>query len=138
MQMIDRRGELDGFAGAMTRLREAYDTLNQTFPLGWSPDSLIDAMQTGDRLNYHPETVSQELTHFHAILPHAIADVQKMGNAISPEDKEKIAKSLGSDWQNSINTRLSAYQKQVTRAIAQLQDVAPETAGTGNATQSVK
>jgi alpha-glucosidase len=47
--LFSRRKELDGFAGAMTRLREAYDNLNQTFPIAWSPDELVDAMQTGDR-----------------------------------------------------------------------------------------
>ena len=33
-----RRGELDGFAGAMTRLRGAYDALNQTWPVPAPPD----------------------------------------------------------------------------------------------------
>lgn len=133
MQMIQRRGELDGFAGSMTRLREVYDTLNQTFPLAWSPDSLIDVMQTGDRLTYRPETISQELTHFHAELPHAIEDVDKMKDAITPADKEKIAKILGDNWQHSITAQLSNYQSLVTRAIAQLKDVSPAPGESGNA-----
>ena len=50
-----RRAELDGFAGSMTRLRAAYDALQKTSPITVPPDPLIDAMQTGDRLSYHPE-----------------------------------------------------------------------------------
>ena len=123
MDLIQRRAELDGFAGNMTRLRQAYDTLNKTFPLAWSPDSLVDVMQTGDRLSYHPETVSDELTHFHAELPKAIADVTKMKTAITPEDQKKIAEILGTNWQHSIVAHLSTYQSDVAAGMAQMQDV---------------
>ncbi len=133
MQSIRRRDELDGFAGSMTRLREACDTLNKTFPIAWSPDSLIDVMQTGDRLNYHPETISQELTRYHAELPKAIEDVQKMKNAITPEDKQKIVKTLGADWQHSITAHMADYQSMVNRALVQVQDIAPAPAGRGDA-----
>ena len=124
MALIRQRAELDGFAGDMTRLREVYNTLNKTFPLAWSPDALVDVMQTGDRLTYHPETVSQELTHFHQELPKAVDAVDKMKDAITPEDKTKIAKILGENWQHSIVAHLATYQSEVARGIAQLQDVA--------------
>jgi alpha-glucosidase (family GH31 glycosyl hydrolase) len=123
MDLIQRRAELDGFAGNMTRLRQVYDTLNQTFPLAWSPDSLVDVMQTGDRLSYHPETVSDELTHFHAELPKAIADVTKMKTAITPTDQKKIANILGTNWQHSIVAHLATYQSDVASGMAQMQDV---------------
>ena len=123
MNLIERRAELDGFAGNMTRLREVYDTLNKTFPLAWSPDSLIDVMQTGDRLSYHPETISDELTHFHAEMPKAIADVNKMKTAITPADRVRIAKILGVNWQHSIVAHLATYQSVVQRGMAQIQDV---------------
>jgi len=74
-----RRGELDGFAGAMTRLRGAYDALQQTWPVGEPPDVLIDAMQTGDRLSYHPERAVEEIAHFHDVLPKAQAAVDALG-----------------------------------------------------------
>jgi hypothetical protein len=123
MNLIRRRTELDGFAGNMTRLRQVYDTLNKTFPLAWSPDSLVDVMQTGDRLSYHPETVSDELTHFHAELPKAIADVNKMKTAITPADQKKIANILGTNWQHSIVAHLATYQSDVASGMAQIQDV---------------
>jgi alpha-glucosidase len=74
-----RRGELDGFAGAMTRLRGVYDSLQQTWPVAAAPDLLIDAMQTGDRLSYHPELATEEITHFHSVLFQAKASVQALG-----------------------------------------------------------
>jgi alpha-glucosidase (family GH31 glycosyl hydrolase) len=73
--LTGRRGELDGFAGAMTRLRAAYDALQQTWPVSSPPDSLIDAMQTGDRLGCHPERAVQQIAHFHEVLPEAQAAV---------------------------------------------------------------
>lgn len=73
-----RRAELDGFAGAMTRLRGAYDALQQCWPAGAPPDALIDAMQTGDRLGYHPERAVEEVAHFHDKLLKAQAAVDAM------------------------------------------------------------
>ncbi|MFZ3245238.1 MAG: TIM-barrel domain-containing protein [Candidatus Acidiferrales bacterium] len=64
---------LDGFPGKMTRLREAYDILNATWPEGWAPDGLIDAMQTADRIGDHPETAFDELNN----LPGKIAALPK-------------------------------------------------------------
>ncbi len=70
-----RRSELDGFAGTMTRLRQAYEAMNHTMPAGSPPDPLIDAMQTGNRLSYHPETITTELAHLREVLPNAQAAV---------------------------------------------------------------
>jgi alpha-glucosidase len=76
-----RRGELDGFAGAMTRLRATYDDLNGMWPVATPPDVVIDAMQTGDRLGYHPERAEEELAHFHKILPQAQASVMQLNQS---------------------------------------------------------
>jgi alpha-glucosidase len=48
---------LDGFAGKMENLRRAY---NNTQGLG-SVDDLVEAMQTGDRIGYHPESALKEI-----------------------------------------------------------------------------
>ncbi len=70
-----KRGELDGFAGTMTRLRGAYDAMNETQPISEPMDVLVEAMQTGDRLSYHPETAVQEIAHLGELLPKAQAAV---------------------------------------------------------------
>jgi Glycosyl hydrolases family 31/Domain of unknown function (DUF5110) len=74
--LVARRAEIDGFAGSMTRLRAAYGALQQTWPIAQPPDPLIDAMQTGDRLGYHPERATEEIAHFHQVLPKAQAAVE--------------------------------------------------------------
>jgi len=66
-----RRRELDGFAGAMVRLRAAYDAVNTMSRMTAPPDPLVDAMQSGDRLGYHPEKAVEEVAHFRAVLPQA-------------------------------------------------------------------
>jgi alpha-glucosidase (family GH31 glycosyl hydrolase) len=70
-----RRAELDGFNGAMARLRETYNALNMTPHVAAPPDLLIDAMQTGDRLGYHPELAQKEIVHLHEVMPKALAAV---------------------------------------------------------------
>lgn len=123
MSQIERRAELDGFAGSMTRLREAYDVLNQTSPLGWSPDVLVDAMQTGDRLSYHPETISKELAHFHTILPQAIAIVNKMRQSSAMKHEKQQAQHLTGMWKEASAKALAKYVNNVAAAAALLQDV---------------
>jgi alpha-glucosidase len=71
-----RRGELDGFAGAMNRLRGAYDAMQKTGPISRPPDELVDAMQSGDRLGYHPELAVEEMAHFRDVLPKAQAAIE--------------------------------------------------------------
>ena len=123
MKLMQRTAELDGFAGSMTRLREAYDTLNQTFPLAWSPDELIDVMQTGDRLSYHPETASAEIKRFHAALPRAIDKVHAMATAITPEKQAELVKTIGSNWHSDrLQQQVQNYQAKIARGSAQLQD----------------
>ncbi|MGA2205893.1 MAG: TIM-barrel domain-containing protein [Terracidiphilus sp.] len=70
-----RRAELDGFAGAMTRLRGADEALQQTGPVAGPSNALVDAMQTGDRLSYYPSRILAELAHFHEALAQAQTDV---------------------------------------------------------------
>jgi hypothetical protein len=61
---IAQRGELDGFAGEMTRLRGADDAMQATGPVAGPSNALVDAMQTGDRLSYYPGRIDGELVHF--------------------------------------------------------------------------
>ena len=85
--LVARRAELDGFAGRLARLRGAYDALWSTHPLAAPPEELVIAMQTGDRLSYHPETASVELDSF----PAAFAKAQAAVAALPAE----FAKRLG-------------------------------------------
>jgi alpha-glucosidase (family GH31 glycosyl hydrolase) len=125
--LIARRAELDGYAGAMTRLRECYDTVNQTWPIAWSPDALIDAMQSGDRLGYHPDRAATELKHFHEILPQAVTEVDKAAEPPSDDRVNAIARRMNIDPKSeAVKKRLADILALQTRARAQMQEAAAE------------
>jgi alpha-glucosidase len=64
---------LDGVPGEMKRMREAMEMLDTAWPKGWSPDSLIEAAQTGDRIQYRPASARIELEK----LAHNVPEVMK-------------------------------------------------------------
>jgi alpha-glucosidase (family GH31 glycosyl hydrolase) len=77
---------LEGFSGTMQRLRDAYDALNRIAPVGVPPDELINAMQTGDRLEYRPQDAATIMQHYRDDLPKAIAAVERV-KEISPKHR---------------------------------------------------
>ena len=124
--LVARSSELDGFAGLMTRLHEAYDSLNQVWPLGWSPDALEDAMQTGDRLSYHPQDAAAEIDHLHVVLPQALAAVQDLAKPMDEALRKQVLEVVGADAKSpAALDRIAKYQQQTARALAQLQDALP-------------
>jgi hypothetical protein len=93
-----RRDELDGFAGSMTRLRGAYDAMHQTSPVSDPPDALVDALQTGDRLSYHPETAQAEMARFREALPKAQAAVARIGAAFDSQLEDHLRRYSPERW----------------------------------------
>jgi len=124
--LAPQRALLEGFAGKMTRLREAYDTLNATWPEGWSPDELIDAMQTADRIRYHPQTAFDELSSLHdklAALPKAIEAMHAMEE--SPEFKAAVAANLFGQPRKPEEDIITRYHTLVELGLAHLTDILP-------------
>jgi alpha-glucosidase len=117
--LFSRRKELDGFAGAMTRLREAYDSLNQTFPIAWSPDELVDAMQTGDRLSYYPQQAGEQLTRYREVLPQVITKVKELEKPPSQQELTALANRFDVDP----NSEVMELKDRFARAEALLADV---------------
>jgi len=123
--LVKRRAQLDGFAGALTRLREAYDTLNQTWPIGWSPDDLIDAMQTGDRLSYHPELAAVQVPGLFAMIPKVVASIDDLGKNFSEQERQALAKRLNQEYQGKGEEQLGLdYRNKLARAKAAVSDIA--------------
>jgi alpha-glucosidase len=123
-----RRSELDGFAGAMTRLRGAYDALNFTNPVSEPPDILVEAMQTGDRLGYHPERAVEEIAHFHEILPKAQASVAEINEGFPARVDAYINRMKNSPYKPPTPVDYQAEAKRRTDAAAKAQQLA-DTAG---------
>jgi alpha-glucosidase (family GH31 glycosyl hydrolase) len=124
---IGDRTQLDGFAGSITRLHSAYDAINHQWPLAWSPDPLVDALQTGDRISYHPATASAELSRFMQKYTAAQAAVKQLfdNTAAQPHKTpaEQIAKGVDA---SVIDQRIESYRTALESALAQLKDGEPK------------
>jgi alpha-glucosidase len=119
------RNELDGFAGAMTRLRGSYEALLQTGAISASPTLLIDAMQTGDRISYHPERTTEEIAHFHNVMIAAQASVTGASAAIAQKLDDNARRLAGSNG----NAAEIEAQKQHRLDIAKRAEVLVKEAG---------
>jgi alpha-glucosidase len=123
--LIARRSELDGFAGAMTRLRGAYDAMHQTWPVSDPPDALIDAMQAGDRLSYHPENAPKEIAIFHDLLPKAQAAITGIRATFAPRMEEYAKRLMASNWRPA-NADMEAQKQRRLDAVARAERLVTE------------
>lgn len=120
------RGQLDGFAGALSRLRSAYDELNGQWPLAWSPDSLIEAMQTGDRLGYRPETARDEIARFKDKYKAAQNALQRLQQNIAAAKDADLAGKLQSEMPPELKLqRVQRLRPTIGQALTQLKDGMP-------------
>jgi alpha-glucosidase (family GH31 glycosyl hydrolase) len=118
LKMARNRAVLDNFAGRMTRLREAYDILNVNWPVAWSPDALISAMQAGDRLTYHPNTAFDELSGLQsklAVIPGAI-------EAMHATENSAAFVATAADPNAPVH-RVAAYNSTIDTATAHIADI---------------
>ncbi|MBV8436836.1 MAG: DUF5110 domain-containing protein [Silvibacterium sp.] len=121
------RQQLDGLAGSIARLRGAYDTINAILAFGRPPDTLIDAMQTGDRMHYHPETARTEVARFSGVYGKAVADVQGLLNQTAvPEDQLEARISKETNQSLTVQERAQRYKLYLGRAQALLEDGTPK------------
>ena len=118
-----KRGELDGFAGAMTRLRGAYDAMHTTWPVSDPPVELIDAMQSGDRLGYHPERAVEEIAHFHEVLSRTAEAIAKI-NATFAQSLEEYASHMSKE--NSRPADLAADKQKRLDALSRAEKLVSE------------
>jgi alpha-glucosidase (family GH31 glycosyl hydrolase) len=117
---------LDGFPGKMTRLREAYDILNATWPEGWAPDGLVAAMQTADRVGYHPETAFDELSSLPgklAALPKEITDMHATEE--SPEFRAAVGANQFGQPAKPAEDVITRYHTLVDLGLAHVADILP-------------
>ncbi len=123
-ELVARRAELDGFAGTMTRLREAYNTLNQLWPLGWSPDALVDAMQTGDRLSFDPQHAAEQVSRLNAMIPEVVAAIDQLQQHVTEQQRQAMAKRLNQEFkQNGAQEVGADYKDKISRAKAAVNDI---------------
>jgi alpha-glucosidase len=95
---VAERDELDGFAGAMTRLRGVEDALQQTGPVAGPSIALRDALQTGDLISYYPGRIDGALKHFHEQVAKANADVSQLDKEFEQRLSDTSRRIGGSTW----------------------------------------
>jgi alpha-glucosidase len=122
--LLARRGDLDGFAGAMTRLNDARAALQHSWPLGVVPDNLVDAAQTGDKLGYYPDSATKILAHYREVLPKAKAEIDAMVKiGLSKEEKQAFEKRLGERWHTpEAQAAVADYPNVLKRVQADIND----------------
>jgi alpha-glucosidase (family GH31 glycosyl hydrolase) len=69
---------LNAVQGKIARLTESMQVLNGAWPKDWSPESLIRAVQTGDRISLRPQSALQELQQLQKDWPLIQADIEAM------------------------------------------------------------
>jgi hypothetical protein len=78
---------LTGAAGRFVRLRRAMEIINADAYPQWSPDSLIEAVQTSRRIELHPASALDELRRFWANQETVMRDIKALGTYRSVEDR---------------------------------------------------
>jgi hypothetical protein len=89
---------LDGVPGKIARLRQAMTLINnKSWPKDWSPDVLVNAAQTGDRISLHPESARQELDVLRKRLPEVLREIMtlKGGRAVIDQVMLHLGDSIG-------------------------------------------
>jgi alpha-glucosidase (family GH31 glycosyl hydrolase) len=130
-QLTHNRAMLDGLAGKFTRLREAYDILNAAWPAAGSPDLLIDAMQTGDRIGYHPETAFAEVSGLSAKL----SGLAKIIDAMHATETSPAFAMMNQDKKYQ-SQKLEEYNGLISTALAHIADINPSPSVSSNSTSA--
>ncbi len=81
---------LNGFPGKLARLKRIIPFCNSLWPREWSPEGLLKAVQTGNRIGLFPKTAQEELKAFEQILP----DVVRQVTALKEVNEEVIGRVL--------------------------------------------
>jgi alpha-glucosidase (family GH31 glycosyl hydrolase) len=77
-ESLQRNALLDGVPGTLSRLRRVIPWLNNTWPREWSPDDLVEAAQTGDRISLHPAAAVQELEDLERSIPTLAREIDSL------------------------------------------------------------
>src|SRR5215469_2038657 len=70
---------LNGVPGKILRMKATMDVLNGTWPVEWSPDELVAAYQTGNRITLAPGNAVAELQKFNEATPVIVQRIRSMG-----------------------------------------------------------
>jgi hypothetical protein len=105
----------------MRRLREAYDTLSADYPATSAvPGDVTMAMQTGNRIGYHPGTARFEIEALAGRYAAAVSATETTQNDIKPPTSYASAAAAAAAKGDADRTK--AHQARLQRALANLHD----------------
>jgi len=87
---------LDGLPGRIARLKRTMPVLDSQWPVEWSPDVLIHAAQTGDRMTIFPQTAKEEMKAFEGYRPRILDSIQHM--TLPDSLRTKVRNHLTIGW----------------------------------------
>lgn len=119
--LVGNEALLDGFAGAITRLRSAHDSLDQTWPRARAPEDLTYASQTGDRITYDPAKAGEEIERFRGSYQRALQSATRILQQADTSSIQGKSSSSGSDG-TADKDGLQRFRLRSKRALAQLHD----------------
>jgi alpha-glucosidase len=77
-----------GVRGRLARLAQAMQLLNRSWPKAWAPDVLVEAAQTGRRIELNPASAERELRDLDRKVGEAIAAVRSL--AVDPATVARV------------------------------------------------
>lgn len=86
------RIDVGGLRGTLARLRRVMPWINGFWPKEWSPELLIHAAQTGNRMGLDPASASRELDTLRVDLPRIVEEVGAI--AIDTATKSRVLRHL--------------------------------------------
>jgi len=123
--MLQQRALLNGFPGAIERLRTSLGLLNSTWPVVLPPNVLIEAAQTGNRIGYAPSTALTEMQQFADQYRQALASVTELHKATSLSDSQIMTTLAISNDMQKISKALPLFRTGIAKAMALLEDGLP-------------
>jgi hypothetical protein len=104
---------LSGVRGRIARLKHAMAMSERTWPNGWTPDALLSAAQTGNRISLDPQNALQEVQKLRAASPEITRQLQALLTSLEsgPAKSDDLA---------GVGASMQQQREAVKRALAHI------------------
>jgi alpha-glucosidase len=104
---------LSGVRGRIARLKHAMALSERTWPNGWTPDALLSAAQTGNRISLDPQNALQEVQKLRAASPEITRQLQALLTSLEsgPAKSDDLA---------GVGASMQQQREAVKRALAHI------------------
>jgi hypothetical protein len=112
-ELAKQEALLSGLRGRIARLKYAMALSERTWPNGWMPDALLDALQTGNRISLNPPSALEQVQKLHAAGPEIMRQLQTLLSSLDsgPAKSDDLA---------GVGTTMQQQREAVKRALAHI------------------